>query len=41
MANGVSIGGGDEMRELEGSGRLAQALLSKLTGKITIDGRSV
>ena len=40
MVNGVSIGGGDDMRALEGAGTVASTLLGMLAGKITIDGRS-
>lgn len=40
MVNGVSIGGGDEMRTLEASGKLAATLLDRLAGKITVDGKS-
>jgi len=40
IVNGVSIGGGDEMRGLEASGKVAETLLSRLAGKITVDGKS-
>ena len=40
MANGESIGGGDEMRSLEASGKLGTTLLSKLAGRILVDGES-
>jgi len=40
MANGESIGGGDEMRSLEASGKLGATLLSKLVGKVLVDGKS-
>lgn len=40
MADGESIGGGDEMRSLEASGKLGATLLSKLAGKILVDGKS-
>jgi hypothetical protein len=41
MLEGVSIGGGDEMRALEAAGTVAKTLLERLAGKITVDGRRV
>ena len=40
IVNGVSIGGGDDMRALEAAGTVAKTLLAKLAGKITVDGLS-
>jgi glutaredoxin len=40
IVNGVSIGGGDEMRSLEASGTVAETFLGRLPGKISVDGRS-
>jgi glutaredoxin len=40
MVDGVSIGGGDQMRALEAAGTVAETLLSGLAGRITIDGKS-
>jgi glutaredoxin len=40
IVNGVSIGGGDDMRALEAAGTVAETFLSKLAGKITVDGLS-
>jgi glutaredoxin len=40
IANGVSIGGGDEMRSAEASGHIPETLLKALAGKISVDGRS-
>ena len=40
IVNGVSIGGGDQMRALEASGTVAEALLSRIPGKIIVDGKS-
>lgn len=39
MASGISIGGGDEMRAMESAGTVAQTLLTRLAGKITVDGK--
>jgi len=40
MVEGVSIGGGDDMRALEAAGTVGQTLLTRLPGKITVDGKS-
>lgn len=39
LVNGKSIGGGDELRNLEIVGQVPQTLLGKLQGKIIVDGR--
>jgi hypothetical protein len=39
MVEGVSIGGGDEMRALEAAGTVGSILLRRLAGKITVDGK--
>jgi hypothetical protein len=39
MVDGVSIGGGDDMLALEKEGTVARVLLTRLAGKITVDGR--
>jgi glutaredoxin len=41
LVNGISIGGGDDMRALEGSGAVASTLLGMLPGKITVDGKRI
>jgi hypothetical protein len=41
LVEGVSIGGGDEMRSLEAAGTVAKELLGRLAGKITVDGQRV
>jgi len=40
IVNGVSIGGGDEMRALEAAGTVAETFLGRLPGKISVDGRA-
>jgi glutaredoxin len=40
LVDGVSIGGGDEMRAMEGNQAVASTLLGLLKGKITVDGKS-
>ena len=40
MVNGLTIGGGDEMRALERNEAIASTLLGLLNGKITVDGKS-
>ena len=39
IVDGESIGGADEMRSLEKQGKIAEAFLSRLAGRITVDGR--
>jgi hypothetical protein len=39
MVNGVSIGGGDEIRVLEAAGTVAETLLSRLPDRISVDGK--
>ena len=41
MVNGVSIGGGDEMRAMETAGTVAETLLKRLAGQVTVDGKRV
>jgi glutaredoxin len=40
FVNGESIGGGDEIRMLEATGKVSETLLRKLAGKITVDGKN-
>jgi len=41
IVNSESIGGADEIRSLEKQGKIAEAFLSRLPGRIIVDGRGV
>jgi hypothetical protein len=41
MIEGISIGGGNEMRALEAAGTVANTILGRLAGKVTVDGQRV